>query len=50
MFERGGRYVDDPGAATMTFQRGFMGGQVGRNGYVTGFQLSRTIRPEPWRN
>lgn len=47
--QRGGRYAYDATAATITFQGGFMDGQVGRAVTVTGFQLSPTIRCEPWR-
>lgn len=44
-----GKYVYDPSAATITFRGGFMDGQVGRAVTATGFQLSPTIRCEPWR-
>lgn len=46
---RGGTYVYDTSASTISFQGGFLDGQVGRNIRNTGFQLSLTIRCEPWR-
>ena len=46
---RGGTYVFNATAATISFHGGFLDGQVGRNVRTTGFQLSQTVSCEPWR-
>lgn len=47
--KRGGQYAYDARAHTISFRGGFLDGQVGRNVQSTGFQLSATVRAEPWR-
>lgn len=47
--KRGGRYVYDSKNATITFNGGFLDGEIGRNVKLTGFQLSNTVSCEPWR-
>lgn len=47
--ERSGSYSYNPGASTITFRGGFLGGQAGKNVRTTGFNLSSTVSCEPWR-
>lgn len=46
---RGGTFVFDAAAATITFRGGFFDGQIGRHVKTTGFDLSQTVHCEPWR-
>ncbi len=47
--ERGGSYIYNAKLATITFKGGFLDGQVGKNVSSSGFDLSNTVRCEPWR-
>jgi hypothetical protein len=46
--ERGGTWVHDAAAATISFSGGFLDGQTGRDVRSTGFQISPTVSCEPW--
>ena len=46
---RGGTYVYDPGEATISFQSGFLEGQVGKKVTPKGFWLTETVFCEPWK-
>lgn len=46
---RGGKYVYNPGKATISFPSGFLGGQVGKLDNKGGFWLSETVYCEPWK-
>lgn len=45
---RGGTYGYDTSRATISFRGGFLDGQTGRNVQSSGFELSATVRCEPW--
>ena len=47
--KRGGSYTYNAQSATITFNKGFLAGQVGKNVKQTGFQISNTVTAEPWR-
>jgi len=47
--KRGGSYIYNPQKATISFNGGFLSGQVGKNVKQSGFQLSNTVTAEPWR-
>ncbi len=47
--KRGGAYIYDAAAATITFRGGFLGGQAGKHVRMKGFDLSATVNCEPWR-
>jgi hypothetical protein len=47
--KRGGRYSYSAASSTITFNGGFLGGQIGRNVRTTGFNMSSTVSCEPWR-
>ena len=47
--KRGGTYTYNAQAATISFNGGFLSGQVGKNVKQTGFQISNTVTAEPWR-
>ena len=46
---RGGSYVYNAGTATISFVGGFLSGQKGKNVTMDGFQISNTVRAEPWK-
>ncbi len=46
---RAGEYAYNSGAATITFRKGFLDGQVGKNVRTAGFDMSATVNCEPWR-
>jgi hypothetical protein len=47
--KRGGTYTYNAQKATISFNGGFLSGQVGKNVTQAGFQLSNTVTAEPWR-
>lgn len=47
--QRGGTYVYDGAASTISFKGGFLAGQRGTNVTLKGFQLSSTVWAEPWK-
>jgi hypothetical protein len=47
--KKSGRYANNKAAGTITFQGGFLDGQVGRGLKGQSFQLSNTVSCEPWR-
>lgn len=47
--KRGGTYKYDPQTGTITFSGGFLSGQTGKNVNTNGFDISATVRYEPWR-
>jgi hypothetical protein len=47
--KRGGTYNYNSQKATISFNGGFLSGQVGKNVKQSGFQLSNTVTAEPWR-
>jgi len=47
--QRGGAYVYNATAGTITFVGGFLGGQKGTGVTLKGFNLSSTVFAEPWR-
>lgn len=47
--KRGGTYKYNQQASTITFTGGFLTGQTGKNVNANGFDISNTVRYEPWK-
>ncbi len=47
--QRGGTYKYDPKTGTITFSGGFLSRQTVKNVKTNGFNISATVRYEPWR-